>query len=171
MHPIRNCWVVFQHRNQNLWCRMLQRGPPHNSTSKVFRSWLDYWQVNRELNKHSFKTSNPWKNGERYVRRRSWGLAILLKGTSSRRAQEHSTTATPAFKMYWRSDGLRICLPLGLFFKKKSCSATCWNWGSQERTHDTTIPLNLDPILSSLINPNRDNFLPEQRRGSQWSKS
>lgn len=33
--------------------------------------------------------------------------------------------------------------------------------------HETTIPLNLDPTLSSLINPSRDNFFPEHRRGSQ----
>ncbi|KAF8918587.1 hypothetical protein CPB85DRAFT_1280397, partial [Mucidula mucida] len=29
------------------------------------------------------------------VHNRSWGLAILENGTSSRRAQEHSTTASP----------------------------------------------------------------------------
>ena len=37
----------------------------------------------------------------------------------------------------------------------------------EKKAHETTMPLNLDPILSSLINPSRDNFLPEQRRGSQ----
>lgn len=41
----------------------------------------------------------------------------------------------------------------------------------RKEAHETTMPLNLDPTLSSLINPSRDNFFPEQRRGSQWSKS
>jgi len=33
------------------------------------------------------------------------------------------------------------------------------------------MPRNRDPTLSSLMRPRRASFLPEQRRGSQWSKS
>lgn len=38
-------------------------------------------------------------------------------------------------------------------------------------SHEMTIPRNFEPTLSSLIKPNRPSFLPEHRRGSQWSKS
>jgi hypothetical protein len=41
------------------------------------------------------------------------------------------------------------------------------NKGRQADAHETTIPLNRDPTLSSLIKPSRASFLPEHRRGSQ----
>lgn len=37
--------------------------------------------------------------------------------------------------------------------------------------HETTIPRKRVPTRSSLMSPRRASFLPEQRRGSQWSKS
>ena len=50
-----------------------------------------------------------------HSRSRSCGLVILLNGISSRRAQEHSTTASPPCKIYSRSAGDTTCFPLGLF--------------------------------------------------------
>ena len=37
-----------------------------------------------------------------------------MNGTSSKRAHEHSTTASPAERTMSRSEGLMTCLPLGL---------------------------------------------------------
>ena len=51
---------------------------------------------------------------EPYLRKRSCGLAIFVKGTSSRRAQEHSTTASPSLAMMSLSAGLTMDLAMGL---------------------------------------------------------
>lgn len=46
---------------------------------------------------------------------RSCGDRILLNGISSRRAHEHSTTATPACSTISRSAGHTTWVPLGLW--------------------------------------------------------
>jgi hypothetical protein len=48
------------------------------------------------------------------LRKRSFGLAILVNGTSSKRAQEHSTTARPEAWTMSRSDGETGDVPFGL---------------------------------------------------------
>ena len=109
---------------------------------------------------------------------RSCGLEILPNGTSSRRAQEHSTTATPHFKIISRSEGEITRVPCGLTGCQKSESegrgAMRYMWKEREQkrnAYETTMPRNRDPTLSSLMRPRRASFLPEQRRGSQWLKS
>lgn len=52
---------------------------------------------------------------EKDVRNRSCGLAIFANGTSSRRAQEHSTTASPPPRISARSAGLITVEPFGLW--------------------------------------------------------
>ena len=91
----------------------------------------------------------------------------MLNGTSSKRAQEHSTTAKPPLRIRPRSDGLMTCLPLGL----QSRSTLVVEELLKPITHETTIPRNRAPTRSTLIRPSRESFFPEQRFGSQWSKS
>lgn len=78
------------------------------------------------------------------------GDRIRLNGTSSRRAHEQSTTAIPFLAIRDVSFGQIGPVPTGV----------------------RTTPWNLEPpIFRDLMSPRRESFRPEQRRGSQWSKS
>lgn len=98
---------------------------------------------------------------------RSWGLAILLNGTSSSLAQEHSTTANPFAATMSLSAGLTGKVPFGL----QAALRRIVGHRVDARTYDRTMPRNRWPTLRSAISPARASFFPEQRRGSHWSKS
>lgn len=112
-----------------------------------------------------------YSGARRDIQRRSWGLAIFANGTSSKRAQEHSTTANPACSIISRSAGLTGRVPLGLREARANQHSLSFRSKGVCSTYVTTIPWKRGPTLSSLMSRSCASFLPEQRRGSQWSKS
>ena len=65
-----------------------------------------------------FSLQSRSKDKDEIVHSRSCGLAILLNGTSSKRAQEHSTTARPAASTIGLSEGDIGNVPFGLFISE-----------------------------------------------------
>ena len=105
-----------------------------------------------------------------YSHNRSCGPLILPKGTSSSLAQEASTTARPDAMTTSSSHGAMGLRPFGLAVSSNVSRSEGYSTRARN-THVKTTPRNRCPTRMDVHSPWRASFLPEHRRGSQWSKS